>query len=96
MNLSQIKQQFQVVEDNLGIALSNLNDYQRYINKQLADGLLKALALWYENNTPVENVVYRLDIAIEDIYTNSDVNRIHAAFLAGGKTFTLYCIGGSL
>jgi hypothetical protein len=96
LNLGIIKQQFQTVEDNLGIAIDNLNDYQSYMNKQLAENLLSSLATWYENSTPTENVIYKLDIAIETIQTSLSLLRIQLAFISAGKTFTLYCIGGNI
>lgn len=94
--IQEIKTEFQLVEDNLGLAINDLNIFQEYRAKQDAEDVLKSLAVWYENNSPNENVVFRLDIAITAISTSPYINRIHAAFLGSGFTFTLYCIGGQL
>ena len=96
MNLSTIKSQFQLVDDNLGIAISNLNDYQNYINLQLIENILVSLAIWYENNVPTENVNYTFDIPMASLIGNEYIVRIHTVFNSAGKVFNLFCTGGVL
>lgn len=93
-NLTVIKNQFQIIEDNLGLAINDLVAYQAYRQKQDAEDLLKALAVWYENNPPLENISFKMDIPIELVLGSQNLSRIHAAFSTSNKIFTLYCTGG--
>lgn len=93
-SLNSIKNELQLIEDNIGIAINDINTYEVYRKKQDIKPIFQALAAWYENNLPTENVDMKLDIKIQDVYNNDDLTRIHIAFVTASKIFNLYCTDG--
>lgn len=94
--LSKIKSDFQIVENNLGVAINSLETYENYVNKQFAENLLLNMAIWYENTIPTENLDFKLNVKIETIQTSANLTRLQNAFQKVGKIFTLYCVGGNI
>lgn len=93
-SLHNIRTEFQLIEDNIGIALNDLSIYESYRKVQDIKPIFQALATWYENNLPTENIDMKLDIKIQDVYTNDDLTRIHIAFVSASKIFSLHCTDG--
>jgi hypothetical protein len=93
-NLDTIKSNVQVVEDNLGLVVNDINAYQVYRKKQDLENVLLFLAIFYENNTPTENVSMKLDVKVQDVYTSDGLTRIHLSFVHAAKVFTLICSDG--
>jgi hypothetical protein len=93
-NLDTIKSNVQIVEDNLGLVVNDINAYQVYRKKQDLENVLLSLAVFYENNTPTENVSMKLDVKVQDVYTSDGLTRVHLAFVHAAKVFTLICSDG--
>jgi uncharacterized protein with von Willebrand factor type A (vWA) domain len=93
-SLDTIKSNVQVVEDNLGLVVNDINVYQTYRKKQDLENVLLFLAIFYENNTPTENVSLNLNVKVQEVYTSDGLTRIHLAFVHAAKVFTLICSDG--
>jgi hypothetical protein len=93
-SLDTIKSNVQVVEDNLGLVVNDINAYQTYRKKQDLENVLLSLAIFYENNIPTENVSLNLNVKVQEVYTSDGLTRIHLAFVHAAKVFTLICSDG--
>lgn len=93
-NLDIIKSNVQIVEDNLGLVVNDINAYQTYRKKQDLENVLLSLAIFYENNTPTENASLNLNVKVQEVYTSDSLTRIHLAFVHVAKVFTLICSDG--
>ena len=91
--LSKIKTDFQLVDDNLGLAINELNAYNSYINKELALNVIRGLALWYENNPPTEDYTLKLNILTTAVQGDAYLIRLVNVFAANNKLFTLVTLG---
>ena len=93
-SLDTIKSNVQVVEDNLGLVVNDINAYQTYRKKLDLENVLLSLAIFYENNIPTENVSLNLNVKVQEVYTSDGLTRIHLAFVHAAKVFTLICSDG--
>ena len=93
-SLDTIKSNVQVVEDNLGLVVNDINTYQVYRKKQDLENVFLFLAVFYENNVPVDNTSINLNVKVQDEYTSDGLTRIHLAFVHAAKVFTLICSDG--
>ena len=76
-SLDTIKSNVQVVEDNLGLVVNDINAYQTYRKKQDLENVLLSLAIFYENNIPTENVSLNLNVKVQEVYTSDGLKYLH-------------------